>query len=681
MILLLAKRVLTIASNWLRGPYVGFGSSATEVTLDISGRYQPDGIGPNSAHVMWSKPIQDGGVVGGSRVGIQGNTFYMGGSYNVRFAAGIIMYGRLFYQEPYGNSGGGGDYVAVDLRTGKELWRTNVTATGGAPSFGYLYDFDSGNQHGVLPEGLLFTSNYARSYDPSTGIVTTMNVTNVPSGTEVVGKKGEILRYAVTNIGNATNPNWRLAQWNSSRVFGGSAGTGVGSWYSGTMNASLPSCYDWNVSIPLTNSGSWSIIRYVVFENLLLLQQGSLGTGPRDNGVGANITAVSLKPTEEGKILWSKYYQPAPGNVTRKIIAVDPVVNVFVTEDKETLRLTGFSLADGSQLWTSAYAKADIDTLRTTAVAAFGNLYCAGFDGILYAYNLTTGNLAFTYGNGGSGNSTYAGLATAYGEYPIFIDVVADGKVYLATTEHSPDAPWYKDVKYRCVDAYSGKELWTLMGWGTGMYAGGYDMVADGYFVFLNCYDMQLYCVGKGPSDITIEAPSAAITQGSSIVIRGTVTDIAAGTKQNEQDARFPDGVPAVSDASQGEWMQYVYMQKPRPTNATGVPVTLSVLDANGNYREIGNTTSDADGFYSFQWTPDISGKYTVYASFGGSESYWSSHAITAFAVDASAPTPSPYPEITMPQTETYIIGAALAIIIVVVIVGALILLALRKRP
>jgi outer membrane protein assembly factor BamB len=79
---------------------------------------------------MWSKPIQDGGVVGGSRVGIDGNTFYMGGSYNVRFASGIVMYGRLFYQEPYGNSGGGGDYVAVDLRTGEELWRTNVTATG-----------------------------------------------------------------------------------------------------------------------------------------------------------------------------------------------------------------------------------------------------------------------------------------------------------------------------------------------------------------------------------------------------------------------------------------------------------------------------------------------------------------------------------------------------------------------
>jgi hypothetical protein len=670
----------SIASNWLRGPYIGYGSSATEVTLDISGRYQPDGIGPNSAHVMWSKPIMDGGVVGGSRVGIEGNTYYMGGSYNVRFAAGIVMYGRLFYQESYGNSGGGGDYVAVDLRTGKELWRTNVTATG-VPSFGYLYDFDSPNQHGVLPEGLLFTSNYARSYDPSTGIVTSMNITNVPTGTEVVGSKGEILRYAVTNIGNTANPNWRLTQWNSSRVFGGASGTAVGIWYSGTVNASLASCYDWNVSLPLS-TGTWSIIRYVIFDNLLLLQQGSLGTGPRTEGFGANITAVSLKPNSIGSILWTKSYAPAPENVTRKIIAVDPVVGVFVTEDKETLRLTGFSLTDGSQVWTSKYAKADIDTLRTTAVAAYGNLYCAGFDGILYAYNLTNGALEFTYGNGGSGNSTYAGLGTAYGEYPIFIDVVADGKVYLATTEHSPDSPWYKDVRYRCVNATTGKEIWTLMGWGTGMYAGGYDIVADGYFVFLNCYDMQIYTVGKGPSAITVETPLAAITQGSSLVIQGTVTDISAGTQQNEQAARFPNGVPAVSDASQSMWMQYVYMQKPKPTNATGVPVSIDVLDSNDNYRNIGTTTSDTSGAFSFQWTPDIPGKYTVIATFAGSESYWPSSSETSFAVDQAAPTPIPATPAPQSAADMYFVPAIAGLFVLIIIVLALvILLMLRKRP
>ncbi len=79
--------------------------------------------------------------------------------------------------------------------------------------------------------------------------------------------------------------------------------------------------------------------------------------------------------------------------------------------------------------------------------------------------------------------------------------------------------------------------------------------------------------------------------------------------------------------------MNYLYQQQPKPTNATGVPVTLSVIDANGNAREIGTTTSNADGFYSFSWLPDIEGKYTVYAKFGGTESYYPSQAVTAFTV------------------------------------------------
>ena len=51
---------------------------------------------------------------------------------------------------------------------------------------------------------------------------------------------------------------------------------------------------------------------------------------------------------------------------------------------------------------------------------------------------------------------------------------------------------------------------------------------------------------------------------------------------------------------------------------------------------------ADADGFFAFNWKPDIEGQYTVYASFAGSESYWPSHAVTAFAVDPAAATPAP---------------------------------------
>ena len=56
------------------------------------------------------------------------------------------------------------------------------------------------------------------------------------------------------------------------------------------------------------------------------------------------------------------------------------------------------------------------------------------------------------------------------------------------------------------------------------------------------------------------------------------MTDISAGTTQDQQAADFPNGVPVASDASMKDWMGYVYQQKPLPTNFTGVPVTIDVL-------------------------------------------------------------------------------------------------------
>ena len=692
-----------VSSNWLNAPQIRTGATTTGGAGYA--QFKSDGIGPNSAHVMWSKPLQDGGVVGGSNVGVDGNTYYMGGSYNVRFTNAMIMYGRLYYSEQYGNSGSGGDYVCVDLRTGKELWRTTLTA--GTPTFGYTYAFDDGNQHGVLPEGILFTNNFARAYDPSNGAVINMNITNVPSGIAVLGPKGEVLRYVLDSNTK------QLMQWNSSRLNSAATSLGPVNWYSGQIPANAPitpepsgsnlywngskwvtaaernqqglasitqAAYDWNITLSSLGPGSWSIFRDVIYDKIMLLTQGSLGTGPRTAGTGANVTAVSLKPGSIGQVLWTKYYPDAPNNVTRGIIAIDADANVFVTEDKETMELNGFSLTDGSKVWTKVPEAAIWDTMRCVSLTAYGNLYRSGFDGILYCYAMATGDLLWTYGNGGPGNSTYAGLATSYGHYPIFVDVIVDGKVYLGTTEHSPGSPWYKDVRYRCVNATTGEEIWTLMGWGTGMYVGQYDMVADGFFVFLNCYDMQVYCVGKGPSALTVEAPMTGGKLGDSIVIRGTVTDFSAGTEQDAIARRFPNGVPAMSDANMGLWMEYVYMQKPKPTDAVGVPVRIDVVDSNGNYRTIGTAVSDASGMFYLSWKPDIEGDYKVIATFAGSESYWPSSAETAFVIDEAA---APVQQPEFPPQADYtmtIVGVGVAILVAIAAVGTVIILMLRKK-
>ena len=102
-----------------------------------------------------------------------------------------------------------------------------------------------------------------------------------------------------------------------------------------------------------------------------------------------------------------------------------------------------------------------------------------------------------------------------------------------------------------------------------------------------------------------------------------------------------------------GDWMAYVYKQFPFPTNPMGVDVSLDVVDSNSNFRNIGTATSDASGFYSMDWTHDITDKYTLIATFAGSEAYCASYAEATFVVD-EAPEPTP-----APMTDTYVLGWA----------------------
>jgi hypothetical protein len=266
-------------------------------------------------------------------------------------------------------------------------------------------------------------------------------------------------------------------------------------------------------------------------------------------------------------------------------------------------------------------------------------------------------------------------------KWPIEFGFISDDKVYIAHTEHSGNSPLPRGAPFVCLNATTGEVIFRvdgLMRWTTW---GGDPMIADSTILAFDTYDNRIYAIGKGPSKTTITAPSISIPAGSQVVISGSVLDIAAGTQEFARTTRFPNGVPAVSDASMGEWMKYVYCQFPRPTDTTGVPVTLSVVDANGNYRDIGSTVSSADGVYSFAWTPDITGKYTVYASFAGSASFYPSHAEAAFVVESSTATPTATQQPALPAYENYFIGIGVAILAAIAIVGALILSAVRKRP
>ena len=710
----------TISSNWLGEGAPGYGGFDSPDSNQQC--YPGDAVGPLTAHIMWTEPFQlgDGGVAGGNNFLIQGDTYFEGSAYNQRFANPIVLNGYIYYTETlsaanapncgFGNPGPYGPTDCVNLQTGQLVWsRADVPPL----SFGYIYSVQQPNEKGVYP-AILFTSNFGEAFDAATGDWL-FNVTGVPSasaGTTAMGPNGEQLRYVFANDGTPTNPQWYLAEWNSSKLWP-NISTSVA--ISGTIDGSSSSCYDWNVSIPWTNKmpipmtmfgpGSPVTLTQAFCNNMLICYEGTLpnlqslmGSPVIDEpytyfGVNLNASRGAI-----GSVLWSNTVQPPPGNVSVLAGGADPTADngqgVFFEAYRETMQFVGYSMATGHRLWGPTAPEAAFDYYGNTGVSyvqgavAYGRLYSDGYAGILYCYNLTNGNLLWTYGNGGEGNSTNSGFYTPFGYYPTFITAIGNGVIYTVTSEHTATNPIYRGSLTRAINATTGHEIWTLSDY-TSNLAGPFSCptsyaIANGYATFFNGYDNQIYSVGRGPSQTTVQAPLTAVTEGNNVVIQGTVMDVSSGTKQTEQAADFPNGVPCASDASMTAWMGYVYQQQPEPTNFTGVTVMLTAIDPNNNFITLGKATTNAYGLYYYDWTPpSIPGNYLVTATFAGTNGYWGSSAQTDMVVQNASPTPAPTasPPTGLASTGTVEFGI-LAVIIVIIIIGAvIIMLMLRKRP
>jgi hypothetical protein len=296
------------------------------------------------------------------------------------------------------------------------------------------------------------------------------------------------------------------------------------------------------------------------------------------------------------------------------------------------------------------------------ASAGYGKVYIPSYDGHLYAYDAETGALkwkAFT------ANTT----ETAEGTYPIWCrPVVADGKVYFCTSEHTFPNPVPRGNALYCVDANNGERLWKQPGFiSDPALFGGTVGISSGMLWYNNLYDGCVYMFGKGLSATTVSALPKIVANGDSVLIEGTVTDQSTGAKDT----------PAISDEDMAEWMEYLYMNKPMPTDATGVSVMLQAMRSNGSIIDIGWATSDIMGHYEFKWTPPAEDTYKILATFCGSESYWMSSAQTAVAVEAAPEAP---PEPTEEPAYTTIDLAIIAAVVVAIIIGIVNLWALRKR-
>jgi hypothetical protein len=734
-----------LATNWPKGSWFRYSN------------FQEQGQAPNSAHIVWATPLAYGGITD-ARYGAK-SAGTMDYEFPWSWSSIIIMNGKIFLNNPQYPKYG---YYALDLKTGEQLWYKNGTdnglnnpattvyyqGLGGAGvysgqvfpqlSFGQLYSW-----HGVNGEGNVEYLWLTQSGTPQTATSGgtmwhmldanngnwIMSIKNVPGGTSITDQDGSLLLYSYSAS------NGRFTCWNSSQTIGPPSPTGTGQqqwkprtgavldavndntwtqWGPVTNNSLgqiLPddirprSGYTMNVTGPAGLPGLSRILQdssYVPRTMLFSDFRNLPSFGSSDTfflaaavRIDYNVAPYSPQPdkteTQNNNLgygvtlLWNKTIQkPLGGNLTFSLGPVSYEDKVFTIYSKETRQWWGYNLDDGTLLWGPTDRQSQWDVYGSGGFFAYGKLFSGGYGGVLYSYDVKTGRALWNY------TLTQIGYESPYGNFQLSYGGVADGKIYIYSGEHSPTNPLWRGSYLRCINATTGQEIWKLLDYNMGI------AIADGYLVTGSMYDTQLYCIGKGPSATTVSAPDITIALGTPVLIEGTVTDQSPGAK----------GTPAIADANQQAWMEYIYEQQAKPTNVKGVPVKLTAIDPNGNTQNIATTTSDINGGFAATWQPPVTGLYTVIATFEGTESYAPSIAETHFVVGAAAASPAPvtpaptqtisptasppptiFPSATPTQapppppqegipTATYVAIAA-AVVVVLVIAAAI---ALRKR-
>ena len=706
-----------LAGDWLGGGSGGGGASISTPFLQPQGTYGgvPQQLvncyGPTSAHILWTKPYYMGGLMETQYE----DTGYQTAHYQgLGWTGNIIMQGKIYYA-PRTTDHATLGYTVVDLYTGQTLYEENNTK----PAFGQVYNYESPNQHGGFaylwrtsgqtvanPGGI--NGTVWTAIDPMTG-QTVYQIANVStSGTQVYGMDGSITYYNLVNYTTTSATDYHLTIWNNSAIPSellGDSGTNYWQWRPATggrgqllggvyvhdgnkaysLNLSIPSPYGPRNSL-LNETGT---IRCIRESDYMII--GTAGRNDERGDVPGMLMAVNLNPDDIlGKQLWQitfdEPYAPTSANASNTLLYILPESNVFVCGfvgmqgGSKTLVYYGYDLTTGKQIWTTdpmpqfQYYVGRFDTYN-------GLLLQQGYGGVLLAYNATTGKQAWNYTAQG------VGFESPYGNYPMGIACMADGNglIYLAGSEHSPTQPLWRGPNLRCINATDGTEVWSILFWGAGMSPTDPSNVAmaDGTLIGLNFFDNELYAFGKGPSDTTVSAPQSGALVGSVLTITGTVTDQTPTGRRTSNDAyQFTlKDTPAISDESMQAWMEYKFEQQAKPTNATGVPVSLDTIDPNGNLIHIGDVTSDINGAYGCAFKPEIPGTYQIIANFAGSKAYGPSSSSTYLAV-GEGPTITPGPTPTPASVaDMYLIPATIGIIVAIAVATIVIVLALRKRP
>ena len=691
----------TISGNWLG---LGVSTFSTTGQYNSTGNYNPYTTAPTTAHLLWTKPAAPGGLIGGEFGATETSNFNAPQQYQPKFAP-VIMNGILYYEQyPNAQSTPEG-WVAVNLHTGQTLWTINASSD---LLCGQLLDYVTPNQYGALtylwgispttahgavgsvihPNTPPNTGTTYTLYDASTGNYV-LSIVNGTGMTLTEDDGGNLIGYYTnSSTANAFRAP-TLNMWNSTQCIDklnpktpGYSYAGQSEWYwEPIQNDIIPFSYGIQWSAPLaTNISGLALpsnlgISGTCIENgvILMTAAGTGGTGSFQ--IGFQIEAGYDATT--GTNLWITNRTETPNT---RLYTLPATAGNYAEVNYNTAIVNGYSMKTGTLSWgpITLPNPNPYDSLGGyQAVSANGICYMWGFGGTIYAIDMSNGNIVWhTTTEQLSGPS---GSDTPYGTWPLWtftVGSVAGGMLFVPEG-HQYSPPMFRGASQLAINTTNGDPVWSMLGFDV---TSG-PAVADGVMTTFNSYDNQIYAYGMGPTKTTVNAPSVGVTTKTPITITGTIADISAGSQQEAVAANFPNGLPAMSDLSQSTWMEYVYMQQPCPTNVTGVPVTISVIDNNGNSRPIGTTTSDGSGTFSLTWTPDISGNYVVTASFAGSQSYYPSSAETHFTATEPAATAPPAPTAAPSMADLYFIPSVAAIIVVIIIVGALIMLMLRKRP
>jgi hypothetical protein len=708
----------TISGNWLG---LGVSTFADTGMYNATGNYNPYTTAPTTAHILWTRPAAFGGLVGGEFGGTETSNFYSTSQYEPKYDP-IIMNGILYYTQYPGASTDNEGFVAVNLQTGQTLWTQPLNSTtreslgipssvAGVPIYtselrtGQILDYVSPNQYGStaylwvqeactaqfnpiigIPlhpnNGVSAPVNYGM-YDAMTGnyILTIVGGTSM---TLTEDQGGDLIGYYV----NATTDT--LNMWNSTQCILKSEynpSYGMTWMWRPEQGGIIPFSYGimWSVPLPTRVSGNKIGVMAIsainsggilaTFTNASMTSTAATGSYQPGWQIEAGFNANT------GAQLWITNRTEAP--FTRLAMgSAETGSGVYVEINNQVYTATGYSLSTGTKLWTTALPNCDpYDSIGGfTGIPANGVLYLWGFGGDIFAINMATGAIIWQTTTAAiSGN---AGSDTPYGVWPIWtfsVGAIADGMLFVPEG-HMYSPPLFRGASQLAINLTNGQPVWSIMSFDV---TSG-PAISDGIMTTFNAYDNQIYAYGMGPSKTTVAAPDVGVTTATPITITGTVTDISAGSQQNAVAANFPNGLPCVSDASMTQFMESVYMQQPMPTNLTGVPVTISVTDSNGNHYNIGSTTTDpSTGFYSLTWTPIVPGSFTVTATFAGTQSYYGSYAKTAFYASSPPPTPAPTaaPVSGLASTGSLELGIAVVVIVVIIIGVVLAVLTVRKRP